>query len=75
MCWEKSSTVFSHMLFIVKSTEHWGLFMSYCLLSHVKNKSMQYEVCMQVMEKVSAFSALNSKVMCSILSVGNTTIL
>lgn len=53
---EKSSTVFCHMLFIVKSTENRGLFLFYCLLSQVKNKSMQYEVCIQVTEKVSALS-------------------
>lgn len=75
MLGKKSSTVFSHMLFIVKSTENWGLFITYCLLSQVKNKSLQYEVCIQVMEKVSALSELNRKVICSILSVGNATIL
>lgn len=75
MLGKQCSTVLSHMLFIVKSTENWGLFISYCLLSQVKNKSMQHEICIQVMEKVSALSELNSKIMGSILPVGNAAIL
>lgn len=47
--WRGSSRLF---FYIVKSTESWGLFICYHLL--LKKKSMQYEVCIQDMETLSA---------------------